>query len=211
MALRPFVVGVGLIALVAFGLFVWPTPYRYDHIHYEASTLVVLINRITGGAKELGRYGWRQIGGLATRLAVVGRRRIAVAHWCAARLGRAAGEASCIGGGRTTQPTADPEHRDQPRRRRGACPTVGESDRGFAFGSTVRHMECEFLMGLILGLVYPPATKWNEWLSGMALLFVYCCFIEPILLTMLGTTPGKALLAIDEKRSRAIGCLLVRP
>ncbi len=58
----PFVVGVGLIALVAFGLFVWPTPYRYDHIHYEGKTLVVRINRITGGAKELGRYGWRQIG-----------------------------------------------------------------------------------------------------------------------------------------------------
>ncbi len=53
------------------------------------------------------------------------------------------------------------------------------------------------LTGLILGFVYPPAAEWNELLLGMALLFAYCCFIEPILFALLGTTPGKALLAID--------------
>jgi tetratricopeptide (TPR) repeat protein len=52
-------------------------------------------------------------------------------------------------------------------------------------------------MALILGVVYSPAAKWNELLFGMALLFAYCCFIEPILFAMLGTTPGKALLNIE--------------
>ncbi|MCZ7593445.1 MAG: RDD family protein [Kiritimatiellae bacterium] len=52
------------------------------------------------------------------------------------------------------------------------------------------------VLGFVIGIVYPPAAEWNELLFGMALLFAYC-FIEPIWFAILGTTPGKALLAID--------------
>ena len=52
------------------------------------------------------------------------------------------------------------------------------------------------VMAFTVGVAYPPAAKWNEFLLGMALLFAYC-FVEPIFFSMFGTTPGKALLAID--------------
>jgi hypothetical protein len=52
------------------------------------------------------------------------------------------------------------------------------------------------VIGFLVGVAYPPAVEWNEYLFGMALLFAYC-FVEPIFFSMFGTTPGKALLAID--------------
>jgi hypothetical protein len=58
---------VGLWALVIicigfFGLFIWPTPYRYDHIDYGSGTSYpVRQNRLTGSSKVLFPNGWRTV------------------------------------------------------------------------------------------------------------------------------------------------------
>ena len=292
----PFVVGVGLIALVAFGLFVWPTPYRYDHIHYEGKTSVVRINRITGGAKELGRYGWRQIGnsqpdwpllvggglllliGMRLGWVMLREKRRATAEveqrsqqrTQTTATNHVAGEedsATAIMAG--APPSPPPVLSNGQGQTRGlllpwavalavggvvmavllavvlllhemSAYHVGQNQPGLSFlhwliisaiigsfgfgvyqlGKSLRAgnsmvgeervrpwirfwarlfdtWSATLLTGLILGFVYPHAAEWNELLLGMALFFAYCCFIEPILFALLGTTPGKALLAID--------------
>jgi hypothetical protein len=51
---------VGVAILVALGVFVWPTLYRYDHMKLEGSVYVVRIHRLTGRAQILhGFRGWR--------------------------------------------------------------------------------------------------------------------------------------------------------
>ena len=58
------------------------------------------------------------------------------------------------------------------------------------------------LIGFVLYIVYPPAIKIkiNDTLLGLILLFVYL-FVEPIMLTSWGTTPGKALLKVRLRKS----------
>jgi hypothetical protein len=55
------------------------------------------------------------------------------------------------------------------------------------------------LFGFVAGFVYPPIIKINGLVLGMILLFVYM-FVEPIMLSSWGTTPGKALLRIRLRR-----------
>jgi len=40
--------GLGAVALVALGLYVWLTPYKYDHVKVGDNNVPVRINRITG-------------------------------------------------------------------------------------------------------------------------------------------------------------------
>lgn len=56
------------------------------------------------------------------------------------------------------------------------------------------------LSGLVLGIIFPPALEINGTLLGILLLFVYV-FVEPIMLTSWGTTPGKALLRVRLRKS----------
>jgi hypothetical protein len=59
------VVGLASVFLLLTGLFgwyVWPTPYRYDHIQLKAELLVpVRINRMTGEAEMLYTSGWQDM------------------------------------------------------------------------------------------------------------------------------------------------------
>ena len=55
-------------------------------------------------------------------------------------------------------------------------------------------------LGLVAGVVYPPALRVNEMLLVIVNLFVYV-FVEPIMLTSWGTTPGKALLRVRVRKS----------
>jgi hypothetical protein len=56
-----------------------------------------------------------------------------------------------------------------------------------------------FLFGLILTIIHEPLLEINDKLLGILLLFIYI-FVEPIMLSSLGTTPGKALLRIRLRR-----------
>ncbi len=55
------------------------------------------------------------------------------------------------------------------------------------------------LFGFVMGFLYPPVVKLNGLVFGMILVFVYM-FVEPIVLSSWGTTPGKALLRIRLRR-----------
>lgn len=48
------VVAVG----IAFGFFIWPTPYRYDHMIRGGNSYPVRTNRLTGAADFLEWHGW---------------------------------------------------------------------------------------------------------------------------------------------------------
>jgi hypothetical protein len=48
---------------------------------------------------------------------------------------------------------------------------------------------------LVAAFVYPPTIRMNNAVLGMIIVFVYM-FVEPIMLSSWGTTPGKALLRI---------------
>jgi uncharacterized RDD family membrane protein YckC len=56
------------------------------------------------------------------------------------------------------------------------------------------------LSSFFLGIIYPPALKINSMVFTMILMFVYV-FVEPIMLTSWGTTPGKALLRVRLRKS----------
>lgn len=43
-----------LLAIIAFGLFIWPTPYEYTRKYPN----VVRVNRFTGEKETSGRGGW---------------------------------------------------------------------------------------------------------------------------------------------------------
>jgi uncharacterized RDD family membrane protein YckC len=53
---------------------------------------------------------------------------------------------------------------------------------------------------LVLGIIYPPTLKINDMLLMILLSFVYV-FVEPIMLTSWGATPGKALLRVRLRKS----------
>ena len=55
------------------------------------------------------------------------------------------------------------------------------------------------IVGFIVEIIHKPATKIEEILFGIVFGFVYI-FLEAILLSTLGTTPGKALLRIRVRR-----------
>lgn len=55
---------------------------------------------------------------------------------------------------------------------------------------------------LVLVVAYPPSANWDPVIAPLVLLFFYCCFIEPLCFAVAGTTPGKALLAVNV-RTRA--------
>jgi uncharacterized RDD family membrane protein YckC len=55
------------------------------------------------------------------------------------------------------------------------------------------------LFGLVLGIVYEPALKTNDLILGVILTFIFV-FVEPVMLSSWGTTPGKALLRIRLRR-----------
>jgi hypothetical protein len=59
------------------------------------------------------------------------------------------------------------------------------------------------LLGVVLGIIYPPALEINDTLLGIIVLFVYA-FVEPIILASWGTTPGKALLRVRLRQSNGI-------
>ena len=56
------------------------------------------------------------------------------------------------------------------------------------------------IIGFVLGMVYEPATRINDMLFGALLAFAYI-YVEPVMLSSWGTTPGKALLRIRLRRS----------
>jgi hypothetical protein len=48
------------LLVLLFGVFVWPTPYRYDKLHEDVQDVyTVRINRFTGRLQILTLYGWR--------------------------------------------------------------------------------------------------------------------------------------------------------
>ncbi|HXR40662.1 MAG TPA: hypothetical protein VN776_16280 [Terracidiphilus sp.] len=49
---------LGVAVLVVFGLFVWPTRYRYDHMKLDANDYPVRISRLTGETEILFPGGW---------------------------------------------------------------------------------------------------------------------------------------------------------
>jgi hypothetical protein len=52
----------GLAAVILFGLFVWPTRYRYDHMEVGANRLLLTReNRVTGHTEILYPDGWRAV------------------------------------------------------------------------------------------------------------------------------------------------------
>jgi len=49
------------VLIILFGLFVWPTIYRYDHIKYTAGEVLIRTNRLTGEVERLyNTGGWRK-------------------------------------------------------------------------------------------------------------------------------------------------------
>ena len=59
---RPILSTLSTIAAVFMSLFmffVWPTPYRYDHLRTSGHSLPVRINRFTGRAEWLNMRGWQ--------------------------------------------------------------------------------------------------------------------------------------------------------
>ncbi|MGH7491381.1 MAG: RDD family protein [bacterium] len=52
-----------------------------------------------------------------------------------------------------------------------------------------------FLVGTVLGSVYPSALEINDTLLGIVVVFAYV-FVEPCMLSSWGTTPGKAILDV---------------
>jgi hypothetical protein len=55
------VVGLALLYLVA--MYVWPTPWRYDHMTYQGEAVIVRIDRVTGDADMLlPDQGWVPLG-----------------------------------------------------------------------------------------------------------------------------------------------------
>jgi hypothetical protein len=60
---KPVAIGAALLTAVGlFGLFVWPTPYRYDHIDYGRGTSYpVRQNRFTGYTQVLFSGGWETV------------------------------------------------------------------------------------------------------------------------------------------------------
>jgi hypothetical protein len=51
---------VAAACFVIFGAFVWPTIWRYDHIHESGGTRPVRINRFTGRTEILYSTGWTE-------------------------------------------------------------------------------------------------------------------------------------------------------
>jgi len=45
------------VVVLAFCLLVWPTPYRYDHVHNR----LLRLNRVTGHADALCPDGWHTL------------------------------------------------------------------------------------------------------------------------------------------------------
>ena len=56
------------------------------------------------------------------------------------------------------------------------------------------------LLGIVLGIIYPPALEIHYILFTVIILFVYV-FVEAIMLSSWGTTPGKALLRVTLRKS----------
>jgi len=50
-----------MLIAVLFGLFVWPTKWRYDKIRSDRD-YILRINRMTGAAQILGPDGWEPMG-----------------------------------------------------------------------------------------------------------------------------------------------------
>ena len=53
MTLRLLKWAAPIVAFLAFVLYVWPTPYRFDHVTVENDTYPVRIHRVTGRAEML--------------------------------------------------------------------------------------------------------------------------------------------------------------
>ncbi len=53
--------------------------------------------------------------------------------------------------------------------------------------------------GFTVGFLYTPASRMNEYVFGIMLSIIYI-FLEPIMLSTWGATPGKALLNISLRR-----------
>jgi hypothetical protein len=49
---------IGAAAIISFALFVWPTPYRYDHIRSDGISYPVRTHRITGRTERFTLDGW---------------------------------------------------------------------------------------------------------------------------------------------------------
>ena len=47
-----------VICLAAFSFYVWPTPFRYDHLKLDKDTYPVRINRFTGSTEVFSPSGW---------------------------------------------------------------------------------------------------------------------------------------------------------
>ena len=60
-SVKDFVLMAALVGALGFGLFVWPTRYRYDHVTHQRSGAQVLvrIDRISGNAQYLSATGWK--------------------------------------------------------------------------------------------------------------------------------------------------------
>lgn len=63
------------------------------------------------------------------------------------------------------------------------------------FARTIDMFLFSMFAGFILGIVYESASKLNDYALGFIFTFGYI-FVEPIMLSTWGTTPGKALLNV---------------
>jgi hypothetical protein len=56
-------ISLSAIVVIVFATFVWPTPYRYEHMNLssEGPQLIVRINRFTGSAEYLTPVGWHEM------------------------------------------------------------------------------------------------------------------------------------------------------
>jgi hypothetical protein len=56
---RWFYVSLAAVALLLWGVFVWPTAYRYDHYTADGTTRPIRMNRLTGMSQVWTPTGWR--------------------------------------------------------------------------------------------------------------------------------------------------------
>jgi len=52
-------ISVAAICIIAaFGIFIWPTRYRYDHSDFTGKSVMVRIDRFSGTVEALSGNGW---------------------------------------------------------------------------------------------------------------------------------------------------------
>jgi hypothetical protein len=68
------------------------------------------------------------------------------------------------------------------------------------FARGIDYLAFGAFIGVVLVFAYPPALEWPNFVFGFLILIVYLV-VEPVLLTLFGTTPGKWLLRVRLRRA----------